>query len=272
MEAMNTILDTQKQFEASINKRFNELDAALKLASPHTHPTIASLSKEVSTFKEKVSGMMNLLKQQICSVMSMVDTIEMRHRRKFLLFSGIPEASSEDITGTVVAICQNRLQLADVNKDSILVCHRLGALKDGRPRPVLVRFCDTRLRSLIWSKKTGLKGTPTVVSEFLTRERQSMFHAAREYFGMRRVWTMDGNIFVKLPSGKKQRLSSDEHLQSLMSQHAVLSSGSVTSETSASVPPAVPSPAPSEVTAPAPAGGVILASDAVITMASNSAS
>ncbi|XP_063394726.1 uncharacterized protein LOC134679714 [Cydia fagiglandana] len=219
MDTLNTILETQKTLEASFNKRFQELDDKLKTASPQTHPTISSLNKEVSTFKEQMSAMLELLRQQILSIHRTVDAIEMRHRRKNLLLSGVPEVAGEDVAATVTAICQNDLHLPEVTRSSISVCHRLGSGTNGRPRAVLVRFTSLLTRNAVWMKKTALKGSPVVISEFLTKQRQTVFMDARKHFGMRRVWTRDGTIHIKLASGKKERLSSAEELQALIEKH-----------------------------------------------------
>lgn len=257
MDALNSILESQKALEATFSQRFMELDAALKTASPHSHPTISSLSKEVSCFKEQVSSMLHLLRQQILDISSTVDTIEMRHRKKFLMFNGIPESDGEDIAGSVATLCQSTLQLPNVSREAILVCYRIGVPKNDRPRNVLVRFKDYQVRTSVWSSKKALKGSQVTVSEFLTKQRQSLFIEARKHFGIRRVWTMDGNIYVKLPNNIKERLSSDSQLQTLKSQHAaVVISGPARNR----APKPLSVPAPGSVSAmaaaPAPASSV----------------
>ncbi|XP_063384746.1 uncharacterized protein LOC134670859 [Cydia fagiglandana] len=262
MDGLNGIKEAQKELESTFSKRFMELEAALKTASPLTHPTIASLSKEVSTFKTQMSSMLQLLKKQIEEISSTVDSIEMRHRKKFLLFNGIPEVAGEDIVSKVTNVCQNNLSLQSVSQESILVCYRLGiqpaSASSSHSRPVLVRFNDHRMRSSVWTNKKALKGTSIVITEFLTKQRQSLFIDARKHFGTRMVWTTDGNIFIKLPDGKKLRLSSENQLEALKSQHdpVVLprpaqSKASKAASTAASagsadaqVPSAGPAPAP----------------------------
>ncbi|XP_063371625.1 uncharacterized protein LOC134659848 [Cydia amplana] len=119
----------------------------------------------------------------------------------------------------------------------MFICIVIIGGKTDRPRPVLVRFSDYAVRNAVWAKKTALKGTSVVLSEFLTRQRQTLFLAARRHFGVRSVWSLDGNIYIKLSSGKKERVTTSEQLQALTAQHApVQSSGN-------SVAPA-PAPAP----------------------------
>ncbi|XP_061708217.1 uncharacterized protein LOC133518571 [Cydia pomonella] len=154
----------------------------------------------------------------------------MRHRRKYLLFAGVPEVSGENVAETISAICQDRLQLAEASSSSFSVCHRLGAATAGRTRVILVRFKDA-----IWRKKTALKGSSVVVSEYLTRDRQAVFLEARKHYGMRSVWTLEGTIFVKVSAGKTRRVVTAEQLRKLVSecppavpQQAATTSGTAT--------------------------------------------
>ncbi|XP_047996049.1 uncharacterized protein LOC125233920 [Leguminivora glycinivorella] len=193
--------------------------------------------------------MLLLLRQQIEVINNTVDNIEMRHRRKYLLFGGVAEAANENISEVIVTVCQQDMSLPEVTSNSILVCHRIGG-KAGRPRPVLVRFSDYAVKNAVWAKKTALKGTSVVLSEFLTRQRQSLFLAARRHFGVRSVWSLDGNIYIKVSSGKKERVTTSDQLQALIAQHpSEQSSGDGSAP--APAPAALPAPAPSAAGEPA---------------------
>lgn len=95
----------------------------------------------------------------------------------------------------------------------------IGSYNFKLPRPILLRFKDIAMRKLVWRAKTKLKGTSYVLSEFLTRQRQATFAAARKLFGVRSVWTVDGNINIKLPDGKRRRVLSHEDVVNLGAEH-----------------------------------------------------
>lgn len=86
---------------------------------------------------------------------------------------------------------------------------------EGHPRHFLVPFDELDMRNSVWSKKTALKGSSIVMSEFLTRQSQAVFLAVWRLFWINNIWTVDGNINVKLPSGEKQRLTTSEQLSVL---------------------------------------------------------
>ncbi|KAL0883502.1 hypothetical protein ABMA27_016867 [Loxostege sticticalis] len=216
------IVETQRALESSLTQRMKEFEAnlkAAKAASPAQAESLTSLSREFYAFRDYTVGIVDLLRRQIQEVSRAVDAIETRQRRKFLLVAGVPEVDNEDPSASVLSILRDNLGLQDISKSSIVVCHRLGGAKEGRCRPLIVKFSDHDTRSQVWQKKTMLKGTPFIITEFLTKFRQALFLDARRHFGMRRVWTLDGNVYIKLPSGSRERVTSGDQLDKLMKAH-----------------------------------------------------
>ncbi|XP_061712767.1 uncharacterized protein LOC133521720 [Cydia pomonella] len=204
MASYSEIAETQKSLEKSVNKMLSKFEARMK--SPASRATVSSLSEEFSSFKDHTLGMLKLLRSQISALSKTQDILEMRHRRKYLLFKGVPEDPGENIVSSITSIVTERLKIPDVSADSFKACHRLGKPSEGRARPILVRFADMRLKSLVWQKKTACKGSTFAISEFLTPHRQELFTQARKAFGMKSCWSLDGNIFVKLSSGVRERV------------------------------------------------------------------
>lgn len=214
---MDSLAETHRVAVASLSQRMAAFEAHLKASSPGED--LSGLKRDYNAFKEHVWDVLATLQTQITEVSRNYDVIEMRHRRKFLLLGGIPEKAEERADNVVATILGKQLELPDITPFSLRVCHRLGVASDGRPRPILLRFKDPTLKSLVWKAKTRLKGTSYVLSEFLTRHRQLAFAAARKLFGVTSVWTMDGNINVKLPDGKKRRIFSYEEAVELGAEH-----------------------------------------------------
>ncbi|XP_028156451.1 uncharacterized protein LOC114350030 [Ostrinia furnacalis] len=225
MDSLGSIVETQHALEQSLMKRMAEFEAhlqATKASSPAQSENLKSLSREFYTFREHTLGVVDLLRRQIQEVSRVVDGIEARHRSKFVLITGVPDVDNEDPLSATLTILKDNLGLPNIASASISTCHRLGRFKEGRSRPVILKFVSRETRSLVWKKKTQLKGTPFVISEFLTRTRQALFLNARKHFGMRRVWSMDGNVFIKLPNGARERVSSSEELDRLMERHSTV--------------------------------------------------
>lgn len=195
-------------------KRITDFESALKSASPQSN-TVEQLREDFHNFKEQIWSIIILLRQQISELNNTVDNLEMRYRRKYLLIGGVPEEPQQNLSTTVLSILKNKLGLGAVTSSDITDCHRLGKPTDKRIRPVLVRFANVSLKSEAWKKKTHFKGTPYVLSEFLTRRRQSLFMITRKRFGISNCWTRDGVIIVKLPDGRYKKIDTEEELSQL---------------------------------------------------------
>lgn len=218
MSSVADIAEIQRTAMSSLNQRMANFEAHLKTASSGTD--LSDLQKDYSAFKEHVWNVLSMLQQQILEVSKSVDIIEMRHRRKFLLLSGVPEKPAEKVADLVTSVLHSNLGLSDFNPSTLTVCHRLGTASSGKQsRPILLRFADPEFRASVWKIKTKLKGSPFVLSEFLTRRRQSTFSVARKLFGVTNVWTLDGNVNVKLPNGNRQRVYGYEDAVALGAEH-----------------------------------------------------
>lgn len=222
MSSLEGIVAAQNTLESLMTLKFAEFESILKTTSPHSD-TISGLKLELDKFREVMFAMVKLIRQQISALNNSVDNIEMRHRRKYILFVGVPEKSDENAAHIISNICQSHLQLAEASPSCFPICHRLGPAAAGRSRPILVRCDKAGLKEAIWKKKTALKGSSIAVAEFLTRERQAIFLDARKYYGMRNVWSLEGTIFIKVPTGGVHRVVTAEQLRKVMSEHPCLS-------------------------------------------------
>ncbi|KAL4710114.1 hypothetical protein ACJJTC_016516 [Scirpophaga incertulas] len=161
------------------------------------------------------------LRQQIDYVVSSVDSLELRQRRKYLLLSGVPEVSDEKVLETSLLLLQKHLGLQDLNCNSFKYCHRLGAYVEGRKRPIVLRFSTGIIRAQVWKAKTKLKGSGLVLAEFLTKNRQALFQTVRKHFGISNLWTSNGSVHVKTPSGSRHRVASMNEFNRLVELHPI---------------------------------------------------
>jgi len=217
MATITEVAELQKTAMALLNQRMAEFEAHLQSAS--TGADLSALHKDYASFKEHVWGVLSILQQQMAAVSKSVDAIEMRHRRKFLLLGGLTEEADEKVADRVVSVLRCKLGMDSLEASSLITCHRLGTHSEGHPRPILMRFADSNTKTALWKSKAKLKGTSLVLSEFLTRQRQTTFITARKLFGMSNVWTLDGTIYIRLPDNKRQRVFSCDEVVALGSKY-----------------------------------------------------
>lgn len=228
------IKTAQDTLEQSFTKRMAELEAQLHTGGP-AKETVAKVAEEFRTFRELMFSMLGLLRKQINECAQAIDVIETRHRRKALIFHGIPEADGEQCKAVIWSIVQ-KMELQNVSAAGISDCHRIGVSSKNHHRPILVWFSGVDVRSAVWRAKAKLKGTAASVKEFLTRSRQAVFAKARQHFGMRTCWTQDGFIVVKAPDASRHKITTSDELNALTTKYAkVVSNSSSTSQSGAGI-------------------------------------
>lgn len=218
MPQLDNIEAAQKSLEECFTKRMEQLESQLHCTGP-SKDTVSKVAEEFRTFRELMYSMLGLLRRQITQCSQAVDALETRHRRKALLLMGVAESDSENCSLVVLDIIKDKLHLKGYTEESFTICHRLGPRNKDHHRPILVRFRSTELRTSIWRAKTALKGSSISIREFLTKIRQTVFTKARNHYGTRACWTQDGAILIKVPDGKRLKVTSVEELSDLISKH-----------------------------------------------------
>lgn len=216
----NQLVINMEKLENMFGSRMREYEDKLKkvaAGSSTAHPDITSLSREFSEFKSFVWDTLSTMKSQIELLSLGFDRHETIMRRKVLLFHGIAEKQNERLPNVIHAVITDQLKLPEVKLDHVQVCHRLGS-PGSKTRPVLVRFHCMEQRHLVWDNKTTLKGTGITISEFLTKPRHRVFVDAREHFGIKQCWSVEGKIAILLPNKSRKKIESMAELNLLKSQ------------------------------------------------------
>ncbi|KAL0895103.1 hypothetical protein ABMA27_013560 [Loxostege sticticalis] len=128
---MATLSDVHRQqtsLEASLHQRMSEFEEQLKRSSEPS--SLSRLYEDYKAFKENVCGILQMLRTQINELSRATDVLEMRHRRKCLLFGGIAEVPKEDSSSLICRVLEDQLHIKDVVPASFKACHRLGRLAD----------------------------------------------------------------------------------------------------------------------------------------------
>ena len=112
---------------------------------------------------------------------------------------------SEEIVKRIV----NGQLEANLKTDDIARTHRIRK-PDGKPRPVIVRFLSYRQRAKVFALKKKLKGSRTVITENLTKQRYSLLQRCNDEFDKKNVWSYDGRINVKVDNEIKTFTNKEE--------------------------------------------------------------
>ena len=77
-----------------------------------------------------------------------------------------------------------------------------------------MKFSNHNTRQRVFQARRKLKGTQITIVENLTSKRVAILSKARNKFGVRNVWSLDGRIFAVV-EGVKTRIDSIEQIDGL---------------------------------------------------------
>ncbi|XP_039745700.1 uncharacterized protein LOC120623645 [Pararge aegeria] len=207
MENLASIEHSISALTEHFNARMAEFQRIIQTSIPATSPN-SNVAAQFGAFRVFVLTSLESLQLQVQVLSKQCDNMETRTRRKMLLLHGVPEVQKESLPATVAEALSSNLSMPELTEAKLSYCKRLGQLKDGKARVVLIKFSDLSIRNQVWFSKKQLKGTGVTLSEFLTKERHDAFQAARQKFGVSRCWTRDGSIIVLGADNKRHRVFS----------------------------------------------------------------
>nr|CAI5858773.1 unnamed protein product [Callosobruchus analis] len=80
--------------------------------------------------------------------------------------------------------------------EDIVFCKRIGKMRQGKTRGILLKLANTKLKQRVYNSKKRLKGTGVVMKEDLTENKMKLMEAAIEKTSLRDVWSSMGNVFA----------------------------------------------------------------------------
>lgn len=153
---LKEIKTSQKKIEekiGSIEKRLDALEEKTK--------TVDHLEQDMTTIQASVET----LGTQHESIQARLDELEDRSRRNNLIFHGLPDAKEtwEQSEQRITQLLSDAtINLAD---HDIERAHRLGAYKESKSRPIIVKFSNYKTKDKILSARTKLKELNVAVTE-----------------------------------------------------------------------------------------------------------
>ena len=188
-ELKSELLET-KEAQSKAEEKIQVLGDALKYHREYTDDHFDQFAKQIEDFRNVFKGHRQVIDEQ-----------EQYSSRECILLHGIQEKRNENTDQLFVDEINTRLNekltLTDLDRS-----HRLGK-PEGRkgPRPIIVKLLRYNDKERIFRKKKLLKGSKIMLTERLTRRRSLFLRYAKEKFGLKNVWTKDGDIYVKTETG-----------------------------------------------------------------------
>ena len=76
--------------------------------------------------------------------------------------------------------------------------HRTGAKTENKRRPIIVKFARYSERRKAFNSKKRLKGMSLSITDIFTKLPMSKLRAAKDAYGFRNAWKVDGKILYKV--------------------------------------------------------------------------
>lgn len=227
-----------------MNEYICQLEEIAQNCNSSQQLSLAKLQQEFFTFRDGVLESLRDIENSFNKLEMELDNHEMYSRRNCLLIHGISETPNENVDVTV----SNFVASMNIKSFNFCVntmvdrCHRIGRradpasnVNDNKCRPIIVKFTSYRYRSVIGANKKLLKKTKKVLTESLTVRRYNLYKAAQTKYGMKSVWTSDGNVNVILPDATKMRIRCVDDLTKMRTRGA----DDLTAEKEITIPPIV---------------------------------
>ena len=118
--------------------------------------TVAELEGQLAIQKAVTDGLAEDRKRLQKKIDFLEDELEDQRqysRRTNLLFHGLDEDPKEKTDDKVLEIMQKQLELPEISLKDVSRTHRLGPKKDGKKRPIIVRFASYRERKMVFDAK-----------------------------------------------------------------------------------------------------------------------
>lgn len=193
-----------------------------KIVSDVVNTAVQSLNEQLHTLTKDVALLTKANADLKKDVEDRSTQLEQYSRRNNIRIYGLSESVGEDIEKIVLDICTDKLKVS-LPPFAIERCHRIGRLHENvtgrKPRSVIVKFANYKFRQSVFNAKKLLKSSNIYIKEDLCALRQNLVNEASKRFGVRRVWTRDGTVLVRVREGMQvQRLATVAELNDLFAE------------------------------------------------------
>ena len=172
---------------SELDKRVQDLEAD----NTAVQTTVTELLEENDNLKSEIL----LLKSDMEKTQDDIMKNEQYTRQNNIKIFGIVENRNENCVDIVRDLARNRLHL-EIRPEQIAITHRILG-KQGKPRPIIVRFGDHEVKYTMLKQRRQLKGSGISIQEDLVRGVWDKLSMIKESKQCKDCWAWNGKIFVK---------------------------------------------------------------------------
>lgn len=207
------MMENVNELKKLIGSRSRETSSSGELSTEELLLRIQEFEKTIGDAISSIKTELKDLNYRFSSLEKKSDNRQYRHNG--FVVSGLKEnaeSTPETLKKQIVDVIKCKIKIS-VSENDIDFCYRLGAKNEGRikPRPTAVIFVNKWKRDTVFINKKLLKGSGIVFTEILTQEKQQLYSAACEKYGVKNCWSWKGEIFVS-ENGKKKQIKNGDSI------------------------------------------------------------
>lgn len=202
LKIVNDTLSSGKFLQSiveAISERVTELVVKkLEMSLQFNTEVVADLTKKLENKEKEMQAMKEDFEARC-------DALEQYSRRNSIRIFGVHESAGENTDELAVNVFRDmgvNVDLREIDRT-----HRVGPRTTAKVRPIIVKFTSFRARQEVFTNKRKLKGTNITIREDLSAYRLSILKVAIQRFGLKNVWSSQGDIIIKRPDDSKVRVN-----------------------------------------------------------------
>ena len=115
------------------------------------------------------------------------------------MLHGVQELESESTNDVIMKTVKEEMDI-DIREEDLDRTHCVGnpkVNKEGKPRPIIIKFARYDVRRTVYKTKKKLKGKSFLIAVSLTATRAGLLKEVQGKYEVRNVWTTGGRIWYK---------------------------------------------------------------------------
>ena len=143
--------------------------------------------------------------KETVKVQGNINNLEQYSRRNNIRISGVfdkGEESQSETTNIVVQVLNENIDDLNLERDDIDVAHRLGKIRPGERRNIIVKFVSRLTRDKVMRSRRVFKGSNIFLNEDMTKINNKVLACLRKKMpsAVEQAWIHKGSLFYKSKS------------------------------------------------------------------------
>ena len=198
--ALNDLrIELMHQFETKFNDLQQSLNDKFTQKIEDLEQRMTNVEKSIDDRKAKDSeneSLIHKLKSDLESALVMANHNEQYSRRWLVRLYNLPEESNENCPDKFIQFVNTKLNLSPpLTNSDIEAAHRVKQrVRDGKPRPMIVRFARRDRRFDVLKKRSCLKQTGFSINEDITRRNLQLLNRLKNNDTISSAWFSNGTV------------------------------------------------------------------------------